>query len=246
MQKNRLVDIDFYKGIAIFLVVFYHFIFDLCLLKLAPIDPLALPWIAIGRIAASTFILLAGTVFATSFLVMDTRKFIVRVLQRSLKLLAFATIITLSFYTFEQRWSVLFGILHFLAVAPLCASIFIFFKRKWLFLVLALGIFLFTPMVTEIEVDHLWLITFGIIPNNIPFSDYFPFFPWLGIYFSGVFLGLALYKPNARALFGYTPSNHRITRFLTLCGKYTLTIYLLHQPILLAILYLYNALYKVL
>src|SRR5207302_1771598 len=118
-------------------------------------------------------------------------------------LLAWAMIITFSFYVFEQQLSVLFGILHFLAIAPLCSLIFLNFKRKWL-LVLAISIFVFTPMLTSLKVNHLWWIIVGIIPDNTPFSDYFPFFPWLGIYFIGIFLGLILYKADASTLFRYT------------------------------------------
>ena len=65
-------------------------------------------------------------------------------------------------------------------------------------------------------------------------EDYVPLFPWAGFVFLGVTLGQAL----ARRRFGAIALFDRAPRVLAMLGRHTLLIYIVHQPILLGLLWL--------
>ncbi len=73
-------------------------------------------------------------------------------------------------------------------------------------------------------------------------SDYFPLLPNLGYFLLGAFLGRTLYK-NKESLLPNVSTDNPVIRFLLLCGKHSLWIYLLHQPVLSAVFSLIIALF---
>ncbi len=68
--------------------------------------------------------------------------------------------------------------------------------------------------------------------------DYFPILPWFGLVLVGIFLGNTLYRDYKRRFPIKDVSNHPISRAFIFLGRNSLIIYLLHQPILIAVLYL--------
>jgi uncharacterized membrane protein len=67
--------------------------------------------------------------------------------------------------------------------------------------------------------------------------DYYPLFPWFGIALLGAFAGLTLYPGGIRGFSLPDLSEKTPIRGLTFLGRHSLLIYLVHQPILLAILF---------
>lgn len=128
-----------------------------------------------------------------------------------------------------------FGVLHCLGI---CMLLWPLFKRlpSWITALVAIIICIVglywrqnTPLVS-------WLtMPFGAPPPGFATSDYFPLFPNLGFFLLGSLLGKALYK-NKTTLFPGVNENFFLIRFLVFCGKYSLPIYLLHQPLLTGIL----------
>ena len=80
------------------------------------------------------------------------------------------------------------------------------------------------------------IIRFGILHSS---SDYFPLLPNLGYFFVGIFLGRTLYAEK-RSLMPKVNSSAAPIRFLSWCGRQSLFIYLLHQPVLYGVIYLLN------
>lgn len=70
----------------------------------------------------------------------------------------------------------------------------------------------------------------GLTPDDFATSDFFPVFPYTGWFIFGIFLGRLLYKEK-RTLLPRFPSRLGVIRFLSFCGRHSLWIYLLHQPI---------------
>jgi uncharacterized membrane protein len=100
------------------------------------------------------------------------------------------------------------------------------------------------PNLIEIELpwefyQNNWLIPFGFIPTGFFSSDYFPLFPWIFMFFAGSYFGKLLLQRKMPAFFYQTHS-----KLLALVGRNTLLIYLVHQPILLVILYLISLFFE--
>ena len=76
----------------------------------------------------------------------------------------------------------------------------------------------------------------GLPWKDFSSSDYFPLLPYLGFFLMGSALGRSLYR-NKTSLLPKVNERNFIIRFLSLCGKQSLWIYLLHQPILSGIFY---------
>lgn len=76
----------------------------------------------------------------------------------------------------------------------------------------------------------LWLIPLGIKPLDFASSDYFPLLPFLGFFLLGAGLGRWIYARKESRFPGVDVRNPAI-RFLTATGRWSLPIYILHQPV---------------
>jgi uncharacterized membrane protein len=93
------------------------------------------------------------------------------------------------------------------------------------------------PALRGLRADHPWLLWLGVRPDPFSTLDYRPVIPWFGVVLLGVALGWALYGrrrsgsrlPAWGAWRGWSP-----LRFL---GRHALAFYLLHQPVILALLW---------
>ena len=85
--------------------------------------------------------------------------------------------------------------------------------------------------------DTHYLMPLGIPWKGFASSDYFPLLPYLGFFFFFFALGKSVYRKK-ETLLPKVNAQNPIIRFFLLCGKHSLWIYLLHQPILSGIFYL--------
>ena len=75
-------------------------------------------------------------------------------------------------------------------------------------------------------------------PYNFYTVDYFPLFPWWGVVLLGIFLGKQLY-PGYKRIFPLPDwSRVPLIQAVSFLGQHSLTIYILHQPIIIIILFL--------
>jgi len=77
----------------------------------------------------------------------------------------------------------------------------------------------------------------GITFKGFSSPDYFPIFPWFGIYFLSLTAGSAFYPEGMRKKELRIPANPLVLAFC-LAGRHTLVIYLVHQPLLVGLLML--------
>ena len=87
----------------------------------------------------------------------------------------------------------------------------------------------------------MWLMPLGFQPEQFLSSDYFPLLPQLGFFLLGTVLGRTVYRKGESLLPRVNPEMP-VLRFLQLCGKHSLWIYLLHQPILSGMVWLLSML----
>jgi uncharacterized membrane protein len=83
-----------------------------------------------------------------------------------------------------------------------------------------------------------WLIWLGLTPDNVCAVDFFPIFPWFGVVLIGIFVGNSLYPGATRKFNLCDISNSFIIRLFCFLGRHSLLIYLIHQPLLITLLYL--------
>jgi uncharacterized membrane protein len=237
-SAGRYWEIDALRGVAIVMMVVYHLTYDLVLFGYYRANVLAGPWLIFARAIASLFILLAGGSLALSHARIGHRisgwSLYRNYLVRGLKLLGWGMTITLVTQVYMGRGVIIFGILHLIGTATILAYPFLSFHLANLVLgaaIIALGIYL-----NQLLVSHPWLLLLGLRPPTLYQLDYFPLLPWFGVVLLGIFIGQALY-PGGRRWFnlpglGEWPG----VQLLVWLGRRSLLIYLLHQPVLIAIL----------
>ena len=85
----------------------------------------------------------------------------------------------------------------------------------------------------QLAIPSSLLLPFGITPADFTSLDYYPLLPWSGFFLYGAALGQVLYKERRSRL----PQPSWLQP-LTALGRHSLAVYLIHQPILLATLYI--------
>ena len=129
-----------------------------------------------------------------------------------------------------------YGVLHCLGTSMLLWPLF----RKGsngLLAFLALGMITLGLWLRTKGFSFPWLTVLGFCPYGFASSDFFPLFPNLGYFLLGAVLGRRLYGQKKSRF----PAEHPPLPFLQWCGRHSLTIYLLHQPILAAVVALIAA-----
>ncbi|HWL73514.1 MAG TPA: heparan-alpha-glucosaminide N-acetyltransferase domain-containing protein, partial [Burkholderiaceae bacterium] len=64
-------------------------------------------------------------------------------------------------------------------------------------------------------------------------EDYVPLFPWIGVVLIGTGLGALWQRANWQIPHALVALNDRAPRWLLFLGTWALTVYLVHQPLLL-------------
>src|SRR5688500_7986488 len=226
----RLRLVDALRGFAVAQMIVYHFIYDLAYFGWVNlVMPRDQPWIAWRTAIVTQFLLLVGVslVLRTSFkpLVKDFWK-------RWAQIAAAALLVSIgSWLVFGQRF-IYFGILHFVAAALLLVRPLLRF-RAWN---IALGI---VCVAIGLAYSNEFFNTppaplIGFMTCKPRTEEYVPLFPWIGVVLFGAGLAALWQRADWRIPDALVPLNDRAPRWLLFLGTWALTIYLLHQPVLLA------------
>lgn len=210
------------------MMVGYHACFDLAyfgwtswrLLE----DP---PWIIWRTLILSSFLLLAGYAL-TLRPANDPARFWKR--WREIALAA-AAVSAGSALVFPKSF-IYFGVLHQMAIALIlaraCVSL-----GAWN-IALGTGAIIIGAWVSLDALNPKWINWLGGASIKPRTEDYVPLFPWIGVVFLGTGLG-AIARPRCLDDRRWrTPSLHP----LTWVGRHSLTLYLVHQPILIGVMHL--------
>ena len=239
MQKERFGLIDSVRGACVLGMVLYHALFDCVYLFGFFALPLGESIVLLVRdIGCCLFVLIAGI----------SAHFGKHKVKRGLLLLACGLCITVVTRWIAPAETVYYGVLTFMG----CAGLLMLPLEKCIgripalpgFLV-ATGLFALTysvyngtlgfftvPLLQMPAVLYRNMATaaFGFPPDGFLSGDYFPLFPWFFLYLAGFFFWRLLQKKETAM---------KICRFsvpvLQSMGKYSLWIYLAHQPVLYAL-----------
>ena len=227
---NRLWEIDFLRGVAIIMMITFHAVFDLWYFGYG-FDISSGFWFVFARVTASIFLFLVGVSLTLSYSRSKGASFS-KYAYRGLKIFSWGLIITVITWIFLDKGFIMFGVLHFIGVAIILAYFFLRFHV--LNLVLGVVIILIGIFLQGLVFSFPWLLWLGFVPSGFYTLDYFPLLPWFGLVLLGLFFGKMFY-PHGKARI--RDVNNLITRFFCLLGRRSLLIYLMHQPVLIALLF---------
>jgi uncharacterized membrane protein len=248
MENNltkRFWEVDSLRGLAVILMITYHFLFDLTFFGVLYVDVYSgFLWI-FARLTAFTFIFLMGVSLTLSrSRAEQSGEFIQgglfkKYLKRGLKIFSLGLLITVVTWIFIPEEFIIFGVLHFIGISIILA--YPFLKRKYTNFALGISIIIVGIYLGTYSFNFSWLMWLGFVPSTLQTVDYFPILPWFGVVLLGLFFGRLLYKNYKRQFSIPDLSESYIVRIFSFLGRNSLVIYLIHQPILIIILYLLGA-----
>lgn len=230
----RIAAIDAARGVALVGMAIYHLSWDVAYFHLAPAD---LPMTPLMRLfshaVAGAFLLLAGVSLALA----HPGAIRWRAYWRRLGIVGgAAALVTVATWFFAPQEVIFFGILHCIAAASLLSAP-LLRRSAWIGLALTAPAFAAPLLIANPALNGpalVWLGLGTVPPHTL---DWRPLTPWAGC----VFLGLALTRLNFRRLVASPLARWQPTayggRAAAWAGRRSLTIYLIHQPILFATLY---------
>ncbi len=236
-KRERIWELDALRGFCIVCVIFVHFMFDLVyfLGKQVDFPPL---YTFIQQYGGAIFVVLSGCC-AT----LGSRSFRRGVLVFGCGMLI--TLVTFGMYRMGMAASdvvVKFGVLHLLGI---CMMLYPLLKKlpTTALSVLAAAIVAIGYAIQGMRFSVRWLFPLGFVYPGFTSSDFFPLLPQLGWFLLGIVIGRTLYHEK-RTLLPGTAQDFFLFRFFQWCGRQSLWIYLLHQPVVYGLIELAVTLQK--
>jgi len=224
------------RGVAILLMIVYHFSWDLSFFHLADLrvweDP---AWRWFASIIVTMFLSVTGLAQVLA----AERGRTPGVFWRRLGLIvACAAIVSAATYWIDPASYIFFGILHHIALASVVALIVLPLPSVVL-LGLAVLCFAAPYFLTGPPFAVPWLLWLGLNPTPPLSVDYVPFLPWFGMPLLGMAAGrLMIAGGRVPGVLQWRPADP-VSRLLHFAGRRSLAIYMLHQPLLFGALYLF-------
>lgn len=229
-MKKRIWELDAFRGICILGMVIVHLMYDLTTLYRI-LDWQYPTWFSLLQRWGGVLFLLISGISATLGRRSVRRGLIVLLAGAAVTAVTYCMY---KFFSFTKDIIIYFGVLQCLGT---CMIAWWAFKRLPTWVLAVIGLVMVAAglyLDTVILVDHPWLVPLGFTYPNFASSDYFPLLPNLGFFLLGTVLGRTLYGKK-QSLLPQVSENNVLVRALCFCGKQSLWIYLLHQPVLTGI-----------
>lgn len=248
-KNKRICILDELRGIAIIAMIIYHTIYSMAFIFSLDFSyDLLLQAYRFQPLIPILFIALCG--ISCSFSKNN--------LKRGAVIVATAIAITIATAIFMPSATIIFGILHFLGISLILYSLAQKFIDKVpvnigivLFLVLfivayniPMGYIGFKPLLYFELPTQLYsfypLFIFGFPTPDFTSGDYFPLIPNIFLLLFGIYIG-KLIKEKGVPSFMYK----KLCPPLGFLGRHSLVIYVIHQPIIIGILYLVTSIFDI-
>ncbi len=236
--NTRFDRLDALRGLAIVWMALFHFAFDLNMLGL--ITPRqnffrdAL-WTNQRTCIVSLFLLCAGMGQAVAVHAGQTWP---RFWRRWAQVAGCAALVSVgSAFMFPKSW-ISFGVLHGVAVMLVLVRVLAPGLQKasaspWPWLLLGALCLILPLLIQHPFFDTRWTNWVGLSTRKPITEDWVPVLPWLGVMCWGFVLGQGLLQYRPALLSGALPT---VMRPLAGLGRWSLSFYILHQPVLLGVL----------
>ena len=225
----RVPAIDVLRGLAIVAMVVYHFAFDLAYFRVTASDFYHDPfWLHARTLILSSFLLLAGV---SLVLAQRSESGRARFWRHVAMIAGCALAVSVASYLVFPRSYIWFGVLHAIALSlilirPLAT-------RPRIALVAGIAVIVAGNLVTSPWFDQRSWGWLGFMTAKPITEDYVPLLPWMGVMLAGIAAGHALIRNEFRAIALLA----RAPRVVAWLGRHSLAVYMLHQPILIGLLY---------
>lgn len=216
--ENRIPELDLFRGACILGMIAIHLVYDLS--ELYPVLSVLPPaFLLLKDWGGSIFFLLSGVSATLGY----------HPLKRGSVVLLCAALV--SAVTAAVGMPVRFGVLHALGC---CMLLWIFFRSlpQKILLFLALVFIALGSVFADFTVFPAFLYPLGLTAADFSSADFFPLFPFLGYFLAGACFGKSFYH-SRRSLFPALSFSGKVSRVFRFCGRHSLLLYLLHQPVLL-------------
>lgn len=235
---RRIDALDLARGVALFAMASYHFSWDLEQFGYLESGISGRGWLKLyARLIAGSFLLLAGVSLALAH---DAGLRPQAFLKRLGMIATAAVLITVATLYATPGSFIFFGILHAIGVASVIGLAFLPLPG-----VVAIGaglLCLTVPHLYQNEAfNTIWLYWIGL--HSVPprSNDFVPLMPWLGPFLIG--LGgtkLAIRFAVTERLATFDGGDGLFSRITRYCGRHSLAFYLVHQPVLLALVWAFS------
>lgn len=231
--RERIHALDLIRGVLILGMIGDHILYD-CVTYLGVFEgAMSHPArMSLHYLGAYLFVLLSGASASVSR----------SNLKRGLMLMGIALGVTLVTFLANPANFIVFGILHCLAA---CAILYALMRPAleriphglapvlWILLTL-----LFTWLTAVVVPESGWFWPFGFENAAFVSADYYPLLPWLFVYLLGAWAGPYIFGHRLPAWF------YRMRcAFLEKIGRWSLWVYILHQPVALFIILVLREMY---
>ena len=219
-RNARVNEVDILRGMAIVLMVIFHFCYNLAAFDWLDISTNKdIEWRVFRAVIVSGFLLAVGM---SSYLVYSKHVNLIKLSKTVAKLITVALLLTVgSLFMYPNAW-VYFGIIHFIAVALPISVIFARFPTVALIVGVAC---LAAYHLDWISMRPIWLWSVEHLSIPRKTTDLVSFIPWI----SPVLIGIYLMH---KSLFNIRIKDNVISDKLAFLGRHSLAIYLIHQPIM--------------
>lgn len=212
----------------------YHFSYDLEIFGwLAPGTVVSGAFWWLARLVAGSFIFIAGMGLWLS----HGRGIRWRAFWRRLaRIGAAAALVSAASWVALPEVFIFYGILHSIMVSSLAGLLFLHLPA-WLVLAAAAGCFALPHLVADPALGG-WLVWTGLSGTIPATADFEPFFPWFGPFLLGLGFGKLLTRAGAWGLLAGPQG--ALWQRLAFPGRHSLAVYLIHQPVLIALVFAFT------
>lgn len=240
-KRRRAGLLDEVRGFCIICMVVYHISFDLYFSYGIDIPIMFDDWFKyVVLFFAGVFIFISGI----------SSRYSRNNAKRGIQCFFLGMLVTFVFAFFAPQAPILFGILHFMGVSMMIYAIgekvILKIPAKvgialcLLLFVLTFGVMNgyiglfedFSIRLPSFLYDAKLLFPLGFISGSFSSLDYFPLLPWLFVFLAGCYFGGYAVENKLPAFFYKTH-----IKPLAFVGRYTIWVYLLHQPIAMCIFF---------
>jgi uncharacterized membrane protein len=227
-SPRRFDRLDAARAVAILWMAVFHFCFDLNHFRYLRQDFYTDPFWTVQRACIVTlFLLCAGVGQAVAH---EQGQSWQRFWRRWAQVAGCALLVSAASYVMFPKSYIYFGVLHGIAAMLIVLRLTAGFGR-WLWLLGALALVL-PHLYGHPFFDSRWTNWMGLVTRKPVTEDYVPLLPWLGVVWWGFATGQWMLHHRRRWLTGTLA---RLSP-LAVLGRWSLSFYMLHQPVLIGAL----------